>query len=173
VLLAIASVLAGLIAGWPPEQGFIHQFLGPVFAHGEAAEHHIEPLSVLIKSAIATIVSLGGIWLAYAMYVRGSIDSVAMGERFRGLFRTLANKWYFDEIYDALFVRQTFSLSRGIWLVDQYVIDGLVNGTAALVAGVSGQLRKVQTGFVGNYALAIAFGMVLFVGIYLITASLR
>jgi NADH-quinone oxidoreductase subunit L len=173
VLLAAAALVAGLIAGWPPEQGFIHQFLEPVFAHGAGEVHAIDMTQVLIKSIVATVVALAGIALAYAMYMRRSPDPVAVGARYPRTYQFLLNKWRFDEMYDALFVRTTKDTASGSWMFDIHVIDGLVNGTAAAVAGISSQLRKVQTGFVGNYALAIAFGMVLFVGIYLITASLR
>ncbi len=175
LVLAVATFFAGMLFGIPPEQGFIHQFLGPVFGHGssEEAAHHIDPIAVAIKSVVATVVSAAGIVLAYAMYQRGTPSPEALGARYQGVYQFLLHKWRFDELYDAVFVRPTLALARGSWVFDAKVIDGMVNGTAALVASASAQLRKVQTGFVGNYALAVAFGMVLFVGIYLITATLR
>jgi NADH-quinone oxidoreductase subunit L len=175
VLLAISSVVAGFIAGWPPEQGFIHQFLGPVFAHGGEGEHHaIDMTKIFTLSAVATVVSAAGIALAAAVYLFRSIDPAAIGARFAGLYRFLVNKWYFDELYEGVFVRPTRELSLFSWqIVDVHIIDAAVNGTAGAVAGLSSLLRRVQTGFVGNYALAIAFGMVMMVGIYLVTSSLR
>jgi NADH-quinone oxidoreductase subunit L len=172
VLLAIASVVAGLLVGLPPEQGFIHQFLGPVFAHGGEAAHAVDMSTVLVKSVVATVVSLAGIWLAFSMYRRNAPSPAAVGARFPRLYRFLLNKWYFDELYNAVFIRTTKEIAAFSWqIVDVIIIDGLVNGTAAATAAISSQLRKVQTGFVGNYALAIAFGMVLFVGIYLIVTT--
>jgi NADH-quinone oxidoreductase subunit L len=174
VLLAAASVGAGLLLGWPPEEGFIHRFLAPVFAHGGEAEHHAVDLGkVLIKSAVATGVALLGIILAWSMYLRGRPAPEAVGARWPRLYRFLLNKWGFDDLYGATVVQGTKDIAYGAWFFDRNVIDGLVNGTAAAVAGISRGLARLQTGFVGNYALAIGFGMVLFVGIYLITATLR
>jgi NADH-quinone oxidoreductase subunit L len=173
VLLAIAAVLAGIVLGLPPEQGFIHTFLAPVFEHGAGEEHHVDMGQVIVLSTVATVVALAGIVAAYMMYRRHNPAPEAVGARFPRLYDFLLNKWRFDELYDGLFVRETRDVAKGSWWFDIHVIDGLVNGTAATVAGISAQLRKVQTGFVGNYALAIAFGLVLFVGIYLVTASLR
>jgi NADH-quinone oxidoreductase subunit L len=175
VVLAVATLVVGLATGLPPEQGFIHQFLGPVFEHGElAAEHHIDMGQVLMLSAVATGVSLAGILLAFLMYRRGRPDPVALGARFPRLYRFLLNKWYFDELYDLLLVRSGREIAMFSWqVIDVHIIDGLVNGTAAAVGAISAGLRKLQTGFVGNYALAIAFGMVMMVGIYLISSTLR
>jgi NADH-quinone oxidoreductase subunit L len=172
ILLAIAATLAGLLLGWPPEQGFIHHYLEPVYAHaGEA--HAVDMSTVLMLSAIATVVALAGIGLAWSMYRRGRPDPEAVGQRYPRTYQFLLNKWRFDEVYDATFVQGTKDVAAGSNWFDRYVIDGLVNGIAAAVAGISRGLSRSQTGFVGNYALAIGFGMVLFVGIYWLTIGLR
>jgi NADH-quinone oxidoreductase subunit L len=67
-----------------------------------------------------------------------------------------------------LFVHGTLALAMTSWAFDRYVVDGAVNGIASVVSRSSGRLRRVQTGFVANYALAIALGAVLIVGVYLI-----
>jgi NADH-quinone oxidoreductase subunit L len=175
VLLAIATCVLGLLVGIPPEHGFIHQFLGPVFEHGAEGEHAaaLTMTETATLMGIATIVALAGVVLAYSMYRRNRPSPEAVGARWPRLYRFLLNKWWFDEIYDASFVRGTKDLADGSWFFDRHVIDGLVNGTAAAIAGLSRLFSRIQTGFVGNYALAIAFGMVLFVGIYLVTSTLR
>jgi NADH-quinone oxidoreductase subunit L len=175
VILGVASLLAGVVLGYPLEQGFIHQFLKPVFAHGaEGYAAAINYTEIITYSAIAVGVALLGILLAWSMYMRGAPAPERIRERFRGVRRFLEAKWGFDAFNQAVFVASTREVASFLWqVVDVHIIDGLVNGTAAAVSGISGQLRKVQTGFVGNYALAIAFGMVLFVGIYLVSASLR
>ena len=175
VILAVASALVGVLIGWPPEAGFVHSFLAPSFERGGAVaeEYHPEVFEILMNSVAATVVAVAGVVLAYLMYRRGSPRPEALGARFRRLYRFLLGKWFFDEAYDAAFVRGMRDLAYGSWFFDRNVIDGMVNGTAAAVAGVSSQLRRVQTGFVGNYALAIAFGLVVFLGIYLLTAALQ
>jgi NADH-quinone oxidoreductase subunit L len=175
VLLAAASVVAGLIVGFPPEHGFIHSFLGPVFEHGAEGEHAVALTlaETLTLSAVATVVALSGIVLAWSMYRRNRPSPEAVGARWPRLYRFLLNKWWFDEIYDVAVIQPTKDIAAGSWFFDRHIIDGLVNGTAAAVAGLSRLFSRIQTGFVGNYALAIAFGMVLFVGIYLVTSTLR
>jgi NADH-quinone oxidoreductase subunit L len=77
------------------------------------------------------------------------------------LHKLLLEKYYVDELYDALFVKPIYHLS--LWLArifDPSVIDGVVNGVAMLVAGWARGMRRVQTGFVMNYALAVVLGAV-------------
>jgi NADH-quinone oxidoreductase subunit L len=103
------------------------------------------------------------------MYGTGRISAQAMGRRFAGLYTLFSNKWYLDDIYQALIVAPLDVLARILWRwVDAGFIDGIVNGVAHLTGGVSQQLRKVQTGVVSNYALAIALGTVIIVGVYLL-----
>ena len=68
-------------------------------------------------------------------------------ERFGGLYTFLVHKWYFDELYDAAFVRPTLALARGLAAFDQYVIDGIVNGSASLTVIQSslGALRQSRS----------------------------
>jgi NADH-quinone oxidoreductase subunit L len=74
----------------------------------------------------------------------------------------LLNKYYVDEIYDALLVRPTYALSRWCARVfDLGLIDGAVNGVGEMVTGWARGLRRVQTGLVMNYALSMLLGAVL------------
>jgi len=213
VLLAIPSVLIGFV-GFPPEEGPIHSFLEPVFAHGEEApteiaslvllqepatqpgeetesdaeqeaeaggtavdegageeEHHVSTATKLTFAVLSTVVALAGIAVAAANYrtVRTAEEVVAIDQRLtRGSYGLLYNKWWWDELYDRIFVRPFRGLSNWLWrVVDEGIIDGAVNGVAAGIGAVSQRLRHVQTGLVANYALAIALGMVVMVGIYL------
>jgi NADH-quinone oxidoreductase subunit L len=85
-----------------------------------------------------------------------------------GLYRFLLNKWYFDELYDRIFVRPARRLARGLWQVgDVRIIDGMPNGAAALAAGTARGAVRLQSGRVANYAFAMILGLVLFVTIFL------
>jgi NADH-quinone oxidoreductase subunit L len=183
IALAVPALLIGLVVGLPPDGGLIHQWLEPVFeAHAEgagvtgalaimAAEAESKPSELLTWGGFlaSTVMSLAGIWLAYAMYVTGQISPKAMGQRFALLYDLFYHKWYVDEVYDALIVRPMAFFARILWKwVDAGFIDGIVNGVAYLTGGISQRLRKVQTGVVSNYALAIALGTVLIVGAYLV-----
>ena len=85
-----------------------------------------------------------------------------------GVHRFLLDKWYFDELYDFLFVRPARRAAMWLWKVgDAKVIDGMPNGAAALTASAAGRVTRFQTGRVANYAFTMIVGLVLFVSIFL------
>ncbi|MBA2519904.1 MAG: NADH-quinone oxidoreductase subunit L, partial [Chloroflexia bacterium] len=186
VLLAIPSLFLGVLIGWPPEDGRLHEFLNPVF-YGEAAgdadhaiaapeaaslaavparqeeaggPHHASTETIIVFAVISTTVALAGIGVAYLTYVTGTISATAMANRYRGLYEFIRDKWRWDELYERLFVQPLRNLSVMLWqVVDVGIIDGAVNGVASGIGAISQRLRHVQTGLVANYALAIALGM--------------
>ena len=169
VVLAIGALLAGF-AGVPPENGWIHHALEPVF---EAVEHHTVPLGITVGFAvISTIVALGGLWVAYAAYVSGSIAPARVAERLGWLYRLAANGWYFDVLYQRFIVRPLETFAEWLWrTVDVGIIDGAVNGLAQAVAALAQLWRRLQTGLVANYALVIALATVILVGVSLVMGS--
>ncbi len=165
VVLAVASVFAGF-TGFPPEAGWLHDFLHHTFAFVEV--HHVTMTQTVTFGVISTVVALGGIFVAYLAYHRGTISAEAMAERFPRVYDFLFRKWYFDELYGKVFVQPLSKFSVFLWkVVDVDVIDAAVNGVATGLSATSQRLRQVQTGLVANYALAIALGMVVIVGVYL------
>jgi len=164
ILLVIPSLLIGFI-GFPPEDGWFQHFLHHSFEHVE--EHHVSLTMTVTFGVLSTIAAAGGIFVAWMTYSRGAISAEAVGERYPALYQFLLNKWYFDELYDRVLVRPMKTFSMFLWrIVDVGVIDAAVNGVATGIGGISQRLRHVQTGLVANYALAIALGMVLLVGVY-------
>jgi NADH-quinone oxidoreductase subunit L len=103
-------------------------------------------------------------------WLRNRAAADAMALRFKPIHTLLLNKYYVDEIYDALFVQPIKQLStKGLWRgADAGLIDGAVNGVGIAVRGLSGGLRRVQTGSVRTYAAGIFVGVVLIVGYYLV-----
>jgi len=195
VVLAIPSAVIGFV-GFPPEKGAFHDFIEPVFypeshetaeavastntlytlaaddeAAGEAAHagpHEVSTGMTITFGLISTIVALSGIALAYATYVTGRVSAPAIRARYPAIADFLTNKWYIDELYSAVIVQPLRKTAYFLWqIVDNGIIDGAVNGVAYGIAYLSSRLRLVQTGLVANYALAIALGMVIFVGVYL------
>ena len=81
--------------------------------------------------------------------------------RASGLYTLLANKFYFDEIYQAVFARGSRGLGTALWRVgDVALIDGgMVNGSARVVGWVSGLLRQLQSGYLYHYAFAMVIGL--------------
>jgi len=117
---------------------------------------------------LPTIMGVAGIGLAYLMYmVRPELPGKLAGA-FGPVYRFLLNKWYFDELYDAIFVRPYRALARQLWQVgDVAIIDGVPNGIAALTVDGSRQVVKIQTGSIAVYAFTMLIGLVLLVSILL------
>lgn len=131
-------------------------------------EHEVSTATTVTFGIISTIVALSGILVAYLAYVTGAINYRAVAARFEGVYEFLYDKWRFDELYNRIFVQPLSNMAMALWqVVDVGIIDATVNGIAAGIGAISQRLRHVQTGLVANYALAIALGMVLLVGIYL------
>ncbi len=165
ILLAIPSVLIGFI-GFPPEDGPYHHFIHEAFEYVEV--HHVSITMSVVFGVISTVVAVGGIAVAWLMYMRGSINPADLSARFQGTYQFLLNKWYIDELYEKIFVEPLRKMSVFLWrVVDEGVIDAAVNGVATGIGATSQRLRQVQTGLVANYALAIALGMVLLLGAFL------
>lgn len=167
------TVLAGLsffggFLGIPGASAISH-FLSPVLGgHGHteisgaaSVGHHGAGLPYLMM-VVSTAIALGGIFLAYYLYIKKPELPKKLAERFRLIYKLLLNKYYVDEIYDVLFVNPTKKISAQIlWkFVDVKMIDGSVNGIARLVRGFGNVLRLLQTGYIRNYAFYIVLGCI-------------
>ena len=115
------------------------------------------------------IMALAGIGIAYVFYVVAPRLPVRLAAQFRAIYLFVLNKWYFDELYDWVFVRTAFVLGDGLWKSgDGTVIDGLgPDGVSALTRDLARQASRLQTGYVYHYAFAMMIGLVAFVTWYL------
>jgi NADH-quinone oxidoreductase subunit L len=122
------------------------------------AAHHV-PFWVKILPVIVGIIGIG---IAYGLYIRDPSVPGRLATTWRGLYRFLLNKWYFDELYDLLFVRPAFIIGRGLWKKgDGAVIDGLgPDGIAARTLNLAQGASRLQTGYVYHYAFAMLVGVV-------------
>jgi NADH-quinone oxidoreductase subunit L len=167
IVLAVLSIAAGWV-GIPKALGgglAIKRFLGPVFerterimALPEPGVHVIDYLLIAASIAIAA----SGIYLAYVWYLKKPDVPGALAGRFSGVYKLLVNKYYVDEFYDAAIVNPTVRGSKKLlWRgVDVGIIDGIVNGIAKLIAGVSKYARLLQVGVVQAYAVVFVSGIV-------------
>jgi len=110
-----------------------------------------------------------GIAVAYYFYIVDPRIPARLAARFRALYLFLLNRWYFDELYDRLFVRTAFVLGEGLWKSgDGAVIDGLgPDGVAAVTRDLARQASRLQTGYLYHYAFAMMIGLVAIVTWYL------
>jgi NADH-quinone oxidoreductase subunit L len=110
-----------------------------------------------------------GIATAYLFYIVDRSLPVWLAARYRALYQFLLSRWYFDELYDRLFVRPAMVIGDGLWRSgDGAVIDGLgPNGVAAITRDLARQASRLQTGYLYHYAFAMMIGLVALVTWYL------
>jgi NADH-quinone oxidoreductase subunit L len=121
-------------------------------------------------SALPLVATLAGLATVFVCYVLAPGIPPWLAITFRPLYLFLLNKWYFDELYGFLFVRPYFALARQLWQVgDVTLIDGVPNGLAELTVDGSRQAVKIQTGSIAVYAFVMLIGVVLLVGIFLVS----
>jgi NADH-quinone oxidoreductase subunit L len=214
--LAVGAAVAGFVgipAAILPSGSAIEHFLEPSFT----AEHHVESAGLQAGRATETnepegekgpeasrleefglmgfsvVIAVGGILLARKFYQTSPEISERLAEQYAGAHRTLSNKYYVDELYNATVISGTMASGRSLWAFDRNVVDGVVNGSSwmtlfgswmsgltdrTLVDGAvnfvgrllqesSYWFRRVQTGLVQNYALLMLFGVFAFISIYL------
>jgi NADH-quinone oxidoreductase subunit L len=128
----------------------------------------IETVPFLVH-ILPSVAGLAGIAWAYWFYMVDPALPARLAAAFPAGYRFLLNKWYFDELYNFLFVRPCRWLADELWQVgDARIIDGLPNGIAALTEGGSVQVVKIQTGSIAVYAFVMLIGLVALVGVYLL-----
>jgi NADH-quinone oxidoreductase subunit L len=108
-----------------------------------------------------------GLAVAAIMYIFVPSLPGRLSQTFRPLYLFVLNKWYFDELYDALLVRPTLQLAKFAWRGDEQVIDGVPTGLATLTADASTQTVKLQTGSIALYAFVMLIGLLGFLSLFL------
>lgn len=174
MVLALLAFIGGWV-GIPQILGggnHFEHFLAPVFEGAQEHLHfaHVPHSTEYVLMGISVLVALAGIFIAYLMYIKGSISPVKMAERFRGIYRLLYNKYYVDEIYNAVIYQPILGMSRWMWRVfDSIIIDGTVNLVGKVTILISLLVRRIQTGYVQNYAAFLVIGTIIILGYYLLT----
>ena len=167
MILGVLSVIGGWI-GWPHALGGHNRFeafLAPVFRTSAgaipavAAGEHLGLERAL--TLVAILVGLSGIGLAYLLYVRRPALAQRAAEAAGALYRAALNKYYVDEVYQAVIVRPVVvGSTRFLWRVmDVAMIDGAVNGVASCARGLGASVRRVQSGNIRSYAGWVVIGV--------------
>ncbi|MFD6571831.1 NADH-quinone oxidoreductase subunit L [Streptomyces diastaticus] len=149
IVLAFGSVFAGGL--FSLGDSFI-KWLEPVTAF----EHGHSPLSAAVVTSATVVVLLTGVGLAWLHYGRKPVPVVA--PRGSVLTRAARRDLGQDDFNHVVLVRGGEHLTRSLVYVDHTLVDGVVNGTAASVGGLSGRLRKLQTGYARTYAVSMFGG---------------
>ena len=162
IVLSIGAVAAGYVFHHyfiDAEEGF--RFWGGSIAFNQELMHHMHEVPMWVKLA-STFAMLTGLSIAYFMYFRGKDRPARLAATFSPIYKFFFNKWYFDELYDRIFVCPAFWLGRFFWKVgDVGTIDRFgPNGVAGLIGNGAGIMKKVQTGYLYSYALVMLLGLV-------------
>jgi len=170
ILLAIGAIALGWI--------FRDQLIGPDWQAFWGSAIRIAPGNHVLAgmeevpgwvSYSPLVLAIAGIATAYVFYMFAPGIPAALASAFPWAYRFLLNKWYFDELYAAVFVRPVHYLAETLWQVgDVTIIDGIPNGIASLTEDSSEQVVKIQTGSMAVYAFAMLIGLVLMVSIFLL-----
>ena len=170
VVLAAGATLTGIVfAPYFIGEGWTEFWAGAVFNaptnHVMQDMEHIPRLFAFLPTMLGVL----GIALAYVMYVFVPSLPAKFAYAVPGVYRFVLNKWYFDELYDRIFVRPAQWLARMLWQVgDATIIDGVPNGLAALTTDGSRQVVRLQTGSIAVYAFTMLIGVVVLVSVYLV-----
>ncbi|WP_409470287.1 NADH-quinone oxidoreductase subunit L [Streptomyces sp. HC307] len=154
ILLAVGSVFGG--AFFSIGDRFVH-WLEPVTGH----EHGHPPVSALTVTLSTVAVMVIGVGIAYAQYGRRPVPVVA--PRGSLLTRAARRDLLQDDFNHVVLVRGGEHLTRSLVYVDHTLVDGVVNGTAASVGGLSGRMRRLQNGYARSYAVSMFGGAALIV----------
>ena len=164
-ILAVGAVVAGF--------AFAPYFIGNHYKEfwgqsiyelpGKDILHHMHEVPEWVLWA-PFVAMLAGFALSWLYYIKAPNLPAATAKAFRPLYLFLLNKWYFDELYDRIFVKPAMALGHFLWKRgDGSVIDGAIDGTAAGVGWATGRIVRLQTGYVYHYAFVMLVGVALLV----------
>ena len=159
ILLACGAIGAGyLLDNWFIGAEWPNFWNGAIFNGNR--NHVIDNLDHVptIVEYLPLIVGLAGIALAWVMYIANPLLPVRLAKTFGPIYRFVLNKWYFDELYSFLFVRPA--------------IRGVPNGLAELTTDGSRQVVRIQTGSLAVYAFVMLIGVVVLVGVFMLSVTL-
>jgi NADH:ubiquinone oxidoreductase subunit 5 (subunit L)/multisubunit Na+/H+ antiporter MnhA subunit len=161
VILAICAVGIGAAVGPFSDNSFAHflqeTLAGPHYGFGEM-EHKLNWLLMGVSAAVA----LGGIGLAYYLYVLQPALPRKLAQSWQSLYQLSLNKFYVDELYDAIIIKPLTALARLAKVADQYVIDSTVDLIGQSPRLLGGVFQPVQNGLVQYYALTMMVGLIVF-----------
>jgi NADH-quinone oxidoreductase subunit L len=170
--LALLSLIGGIVA-IPYIDDALESFLEPAFGDSRFADTAPSNGAELIGLVAGGLISIAGIALAYFIYLERRELRLVLRERLDALHTFLFNKWYFDELYEALFVRPFAAAGRfGRSVVETDFVQGtIVGGATTLVRAGTAVAQRVQTGYLRAYALLLLAGLAGLALYFLIVSS--
>lgn len=164
MLIPIGALAVGsILAGFPFKELFAGHGIEEFFRESVKMNPHIIEEMHHIPATIAflpTVMMVVGFLISYLFYIQRPYIPVQLAKEQPGLYQFLLNKWYFDELYDIIFVRPAKWIGYQLWKKgDGFIIDGLgPDGISARVLDVTRNVVKIQTGYLYHYAFAMLIG---------------
>ena len=162
VILSIGAIFAGyffnnILSGYNAEE-----FWNKIIYLSKEKHHYSSFFPIFSKTLIAL-----GITSAVYFYGFNQAKLNDLKKQFVNIYQFVLNKWYFDELYEKIFVKPIYNLGKFLWSkIDQGMIDRfLPNGSASIVASVAKACKRIQTGFIFDYTFIIITGFTLFISI--------
>jgi NADH-quinone oxidoreductase subunit L len=174
-LLAVGSIFAGypfldIFAGHGVEHFFREALKFAPDNHVLEEMHHVPAAIAFLPTAMMAL----GFLIAWQFYIRQPEIPRRLAQQHDMLYRFLLNKWYFDELYDLIFVRPTLWIGRLLWKGgDGWLIDGLgPDGVSARVLDITRGVVRLQTGYLYHYAFAMLIGAAAFITWFMFAGGL-
>jgi NADH-quinone oxidoreductase subunit L len=169
--LALLALVGGFIQ-IPGVDDKVTQFLRPAFPHDRLAHLDASSGAAWTGLIIGAVIAAVGIAIAYRVWVVKPEIAPRMRERFAPIHTFLYNKWYFDELIDAVVVRPAVVFGQVLQSVGEriFISGGITGGTVGLVRATSALVRRAQTGFLRYYAALMVAG-VFAIGLYFLISA--
>jgi NADH-quinone oxidoreductase subunit L len=169
--LAVLALAAGVV-GIPGLTDVVGKFLEPTFESSRYADVHPSDGAEWVGLAVGGLIALAAIATAWTVYIRRRGITLEWRDRFPAVHRFLEHKWYFDELYDAVFVRPASTAgSFGRRVIETDFVQGfIVGGATGIVRVGTSFARAIQTGFLRGYALLLLVGVAA-LGLYFLIVS--
>jgi NADH-quinone oxidoreductase subunit L len=157
--LAVLAIVGGIV-GVPGVTHWLRNFLDPTFADSKFINTQPTDSASWIGLVVGAGIALAGITIAYVCFIRQPGTTARLIARVPFLHRLFVNRWYFDELYDAVFVRPTATFGRfGRYVVESAFVQGTLVGGATRLVGVGTSFaRTVQSGYLRGYAVLMLLG---------------
>jgi len=165
IVLAVLSVVGGWI-GIPEVLGghhFLDDYLKPVFEESSfRLIHHLSHETEYILMGIAVAVTGIAFYFAYKKYIVDKTLPADENEELAPIHKLVYRKYMIDELYENVITKPLNFIGEGLYkVVDNQIVDGIVNGCGYVVSGVSGVIRRAQTGNIGFYVFVMVISIVL------------
>ena len=177
VILSVFAVLSGFLIMFGLDGMVSFEVTDTAFivggGHAGGMVHYFEHLFTNPYTYLTIVLALLGIGIAYLMYAKKTVDPGRFNKHGEsGLYKVLANRWYFPEFYNWVSWKFGYGVAKGVNYVDRQVIDGTVNGLSAAVVGGGDTISKMQTGNVHDYTAVILLGVSVLAALFVVIAMI-